>query len=53
MAYLIEFIKPDEVNGQKYEKGDSLSVGGSIYATLKANGTIKDFVEAKPKVKGK
>lgn len=53
MAHLIEFIKPDEVNGQKYEKGDTLSVGGSLYATLKANGTIKDFTEAKPKPKSK
>ncbi len=49
MAHKIEFTKPDEVNGVKYKKGDTLSVSGSIYARIIANGTVKDFVKPKPK----
>lgn len=51
MAHKIEFIKPDEVNGHKYEKGDTLSVSGSIYRKLKENGTIKDFTKPKSETK--
>ncbi len=51
MAQLVEFTKPDEVNGKKYKKGDTLSVGSSHYKRLKSNGMIKDFVEKKSKPK--
>ena len=49
MAQVIEFTKPDTVNGQAYEVGATLSVSPSIYEKLNSNGTVKDYVESKPK----
>ena len=49
MAHKIEFTKSGKVNGQPYKKGDTLSVSNSIYETLKASGTVKDFSEKKSK----
>lgn len=49
MAHHIEFTKADKVNGKPYKKGDDLKVSGSLYKTLNANGTIKDFVAKKTK----
>lgn len=45
MVKKIVFTKPDKVNGEQYKKGDTLRVSPSIYKTLKANGTVKDFSE--------
>ena len=42
MAHLVEFTKADKVNGQKYKKGDILSVSSSIYKTLKENSSVKN-----------
>jgi len=51
MAHKVEFTKSDKINGQEYKKGDTLNVSSSIYKTLKDNGSVKDFVKAKPKSK--
>jgi len=53
MAYQVEFIKADTVNDEKKEVGSTMSVSDSIYKDLKEKGSVKDFVEKKPKPKAK
>jgi len=50
---VVEFVKPDTVNGKEYKVGDTLSVGGSWYKTLKESGSVKDYVEPKKEFKPK
>lgn len=47
MATVVTFSDTAEVNGQEYNKGDSLSVSDSIYDRLKSEGKIE------PEKKGK
>ena len=47
MIRVVEFTKPDTVNGQAYEVGATISVSPSIYEKLNSNGTVKDYVKQK------
>lgn len=54
MARLVEFVKADKVNGQSYQKGDTLSVSSSIADRLiNVDKTAKVHVPEKKKKKKK